>query len=328
MFERTTRNPIQQMLRLALPHYEGKKRTRLEKPFINIAPNFYTYLNEERGLRPTTIEHYIFKLRRFESYLSKIRMTNLNDLSQPILSAFFADNRSLSTSALSGLCDSLRVFLRYLHREQLISRNLSSLIESPKNYRLSNIPRSISWDEVRKMLESVDRRTASGKRDFAILLLLVTYGLRAHEVANLTIDDIDWKRERLRVPERKAGHSTAYPLSTAVGEAILTYLKEVRPKTTDRHIFFRIPAPQTPIKSSAVANRATCYLRKAGVMVTRAGSHTLRHTCVQRLLDTNFSLKTIGDYVGHRSPASTNIYSKVAIETLREVANTMGEKTL
>ena len=92
-------------------------------------------------------------------------------------------------------------------------------------YRLSEIPRSISWDEVALLLETIDRRTPTGKRDYAIFLLLITYGLRACEVSKLTIDDIDWKRERLYILARKAGHSTAYPLSVMVGESVTFCLR-------------------------------------------------------------------------------------------------------
>ena len=104
-------------------------------------------------------------------------------------------------------------------------------MEWPQAYRLSDIPRSITWSEVRDVLAGVDRRTPAGKRDYAILLLLVSYGLRGREVAALTLDDIDWKRERLAVPERKAGHSTAFPLSATVGEAIIDYVRHGRPQT-------------------------------------------------------------------------------------------------
>jgi integrase/recombinase XerD len=176
------------------------------------------------------------------------------------------------------------------------------------------------------MFQAVDRRTARGRRDYAILLLLVTYGLRAHEVARMTLDDIDWKRERLQIPERKAGHWTAYPLASVVAEALIEYLQSGRPQTEDRHIFFRTLAPRVPIRSSAISSAVAIYLRKAGVQVHRAGSHTLRHTCVQRLIDAEFPLKTIGDYVGHRSPQSTEIYTKVAIAALRAVAMGDGEE--
>jgi len=211
------------------------------------------------------------------------------------------------------------VFLRYAHRERLISRDLSGVIERPQFYRLSSIPRSISWEQVGLVLGGVERRTPCGKRDWAMLLLLVTYGLRAREVAALTLDDIDWKRERLAVPERKAGHSTAFPLSASVGEALVDYLRHGRPPTEERRVFFRAVAPVEPIGAALVSDRARCYLLKAGIDVPRAGSHTLRHTCVQRLVDADFAFKTIGDFVGHRSPRSTEIYAKVAVEPLRRV---------
>ena len=127
------------------------------------------------------------------------------------------------------------------------------------------------------MLEAVDRRAAPGRRDYAILLLLVTYGLRAHEVARLTLDDIDWKHERLQVPGRKAGHSTAYPLASVVAVSLIDYLKHGRPETSDRHVFFRNVAPRAPISKHAVSSRVASYLHKAGIKVYRAGSHTLRH---------------------------------------------------
>ena len=189
-------------------------------------------------------------------------------------------------------------------------------------------PRSISWDDVNRVLASVDRRTAAGRRDYAILLLLVTYGLRGREIAALTLDDIDWKRERLAVPERKAGHSTAFPLSAVVGEALVDYLRHGRPQTADRHVFVRAAAPRQPIGAAAVSALARSYLLKAGVDVPRPGSHTLRHSAVQRLVDADFPLKTIGDFIGHRSARSTEVYAKVAVEALRQVALGDGEEVL
>jgi site-specific recombinase XerD len=170
----------------------------------------------------------------------------------------------------------------------------------------------------------IDRQTPTGRRDYAIVRLLVTYGLRAREVAALTSDDIGWRHDRLRIPERKAGHSTAYPLSPVVGHAIVDYLQNGRPETADRRVFFRAVAPQHPITEAAVSARTARCLHKIGIAVP----HTLRHTCVQRLVDAEIDLKVIGDYVGHRSTASTEIYSKVAIETPREVACGDGEEVL
>src|SRR5206468_2383327 len=148
------------------------------------------------------------------------------------------------------------------------------------------------------------------------------------EVAALTLDDIDWKLERFHVRERKAGHSTVYPLSATVGESVLDYLQHGRPKTNVRELFLRAVAPYIPLTWNAASLRAKHYLRKAGIDVPRPGSHTLRHTCVQRLVDAHLSFKTIGDYVGHRTPDATSIYAKVSIESLREVAMGNGEEIL
>ncbi|HEX05630.1 MAG TPA: hypothetical protein ENH10_10845 [Bacteroidetes bacterium] len=252
-----------------------------------------------------------------------------SDLTPAILSAFIIkEGHKLSKSSVTGLCSSVRVFLRYLRREGLIKRDLHGAIEAPKRYQFSDLPRSISWADVRRMLEVIDRRTALGRRDYAILLLLVTYGLRGCEVAGLKLDDIDWERERLLISERKAEHNTAYPLSRVVGKAIVDYLKEGRPDTPERHLFFNIMAPRVPMTSSAISQRVIHYLHKAGIKAERPGSHTLRHTCIQRLVDAEFSFKIIGDYVGHASPSSTQIYTKVAVEELREVAKGHGEDLL
>jgi len=324
------RNPAEQMMRLLLPDLERRGKSSWKgQPFPGRIGDFFVHLREERGLRDATVNHYRHYLVQFERYLARIGLAELAQLSPPILGAFITESSTyLCRNSVRNLCGVLRVVLRYLHREQLIARNLSESVEFPRSYRHSTIPRAISWDDVRRVLSAVDRRTPAGKRDYAILLLLVTYGLRGHEVASLTLDHFDWKRDRLRVPERKAGHSTAYPLSPTVGGAVVDYLKHGRPETADRYVFFRVLAPMAPLSSAAVSSRAAYYLKRAGIDVPRAGAHTLRHTCVQRLVDAEVPFKVIGDYVGHSSPDSTAIYTKVATEALRQVALGDGEEIL
>lgn len=324
------RGPIEHLIALLVASFVKRGRARITRdPFLSETPGFFTYLREERGLREATIQRYGDYLRVFEAYLDRIGAQHLADLSPTILSAFVTETGAgMSKPSMTGICGAVRVLLRYAHREGTTARDLSKAVEAPRTYRLSTVPRSISTDDVRLMLERVDRRGALGKRDFAMLLLLVTYGLRAREVAALTLDDIDWDREHLFVPERKGGHCTAYPLSVAVGEALLDYLKNARPSTQQRQIFLRAVAPRVPVASAVVARRAAYYLRRAGIRVRRPGSHTLRHTCVQRLIDAQFPLKTIGDYVGHRCASATEIYIKVDVESLREVAIGDGEALL
>jgi integrase/recombinase XerD len=324
------RGPVEQMLTVILPGFERTSRTHRELPFARAVPGFFEYLADERGLRPESIVSYRHHLASFEAYLEQIGITGLQDLSPAILSAFVAERAGagLARTTVRTICGVLRVFLRYARRQGLLAADLSKAVEWPTAYQLSGIPRSISWEQVGLVLGAVDRRTPRGKRDYAILLLLVTYGLRAREVAALTLDDIDWRRDRLAIPGRKAGHSTAFPLSAVTGAALVDYLRHGRPPSTDRHVFLRVLAPAGPASRVAVSACARHYLLKAGIDVPRPGSHTLRHTCVQRLVDAGFGFKAIGDFVGHRSPASTAIYAKVAIEPLRQVALGDGEQVL
>jgi site-specific recombinase XerD len=325
---RGIRNPIQQLLRVVLPH-DGDNKSGLPDPFADVVPGFFDFLRRERGLRETTLIQYRHYLGRLQDYLHRVGRPLLPDLSLPTVSAFITESgKTIDKRSVQSLCSILKVFFRYLYRMGLMTRDLGKAIESPRRYSFANLPRSISWSQVEQMLQKVDRRSVVGKRDYAILLLLVTYGLRAREVGALTLDDIDWQRDRLSIRGRKAGHSTAYPLAPTVGEALLDYLKHGRPETSKRAIFFGAYAPYNPLSRVAVSMRAKWYLRKAGIKVSRPGSHTLRHTCVQRLVDSGFSLKTIGDFVGHRTPDATKIYAKVNIEALREVALGDGEEVL
>jgi integrase/recombinase XerD len=298
------------------------------RPFHDWAPSFFDHLREERGLSPATVAAYALHLARFEQYVVARRLTT-DTLGPAILDGFLAERRvHVCARSLGSTCAALRAFLRYLFREGTVDHDLSVVVDGPRTYHLSEIPRAISAADVERMLAMVERRSIVGRRDYAMLMLLVVYGLRAKEVAALTLDDFDWRGSVLHVRGRKAGHTDAYPLAPEVGEAVLDYLRQGRPETTDRHVFFHITAPRAAITHKVVSVRAKFYLDKAGIMVTRPGSHTLRHSCAQRLVDADFSLKVIGDFLGHSHAASTRIYSKVAIEALREVALGDGEVIL
>jgi len=297
-------------------------------PFRGRARGFFEYLREERGLRSTTIDSYRVQLSRFEQYIAD-RKIELDQLSPTVLDGFVAEQRlHISARSLGVPCTVLRVFVRYLFRQRILRQDLSTSLDGPRTYALSEVPRSISTEDVERTLSSIERRSMVGRRDYAMLMLLVVYGLRAREVAALTLDDFDWRMNKLHVRSRKAGRADVYPLTTEVGEAVLDYLRHARPTTNDRRVFFRATAPRTAVTHRTVSTQAKVCLRRAGVTVPRAGSHTLRHSCAQRLVDAEFSLKVVGDFLGHRHAASTRIYSKVAIEALREVALGDGEAML
>lgn len=318
------RRPIEQMLRVVSQQQE----TTLE-PLAKWAPRFFNYLYEERGLREATVTLYRSHLARFEEYLSKCGIDDPVLLCPTVIDSFLVErSRRLRSESLRSSCSALRLLFRYMFREGILKKDISDVVEGPRTYRLSGVPRSIQWKDVQRTIECVDRRSATGKRDYAILLLLAVYGMRARDVVALTLDDIDWRNTTMHLRGRKIGNTTAYPLAPEVGEALLDYIQNGRPETKDRRIFMVCKAPRRPINHRIVALRATHYLKAAGVIGHRLGSHTLRHSVAQRLVDADFSLKVVGDYLGHRSPSSTKIYSKVSIEALREVALGDGEAVL
>jgi integrase/recombinase XerD len=200
---RGIRNPIQQLLRLILPETD---KSTLPDPFSAVVPSFFDFLRRERGLREATLVQYRHYLHRLEEHLCRVRRPLLPDLSPAAVTAFITESgMTIDKRSVQSLCSILKVFFRYVYRVGLMTRDLGKAIESPRRYSFSNLPRAITWSEVERMLQKVDRRSPVGKRDYAILLLLVTYGLRAREVGALTLDDIDWKRDHLHIRGRKAG---------------------------------------------------------------------------------------------------------------------------
>ena len=294
------RIPVEQMLRLLLPDFVGTQRC-VHWPFKVTAPGFFNYLRKERGIKPTTLNNYRHHLRAFEAYLNRVGYSDFSVLTPALLSMFIVESaKKMCGGGVTARCGVLRIFMRYLYRQDLITSDLSRAVTRGRTYRQSSIPRSITWDDVHRVLKCVDRSNQVGKRDYAILLLLTNYGLRAREIVMLQLDDIDWQQAQLRVLGRKGGHSTIYPLSTIVGEAIIDYLRSGRPNVEHRDLFLTTICPYKPIAHWCVSKRASVHIQAASIQVHRPGSHTFRHTCVQRLVDADIPFKVIGDYVGHR----------------------------
>ena len=322
-----SRLPVDRMLCLALPGFTRPSH-RPPIPFCVTAPGFFPFLLNERGLRQATLHKYTYTLRPFESYLAQTCIT-LSELTPASITGFINTRaETLHKSGMLGTTGALRVFLAYLHREGIIANDLTRSLPRGRAYRQASIPRAISWPDVERLLASVDCRSDVGKRDYAILTLLASYGLRAREIAALCLDDIDWVHDQISIPMRKGGHSTRYPLSATVGEAIIAYLHIRRTDIADRQVFLAARSPYTPMTHTGVSCMVSGRMHSIGIQVARAGSHTLRHACVQHLVEADLPFKVIGDYVGHRHPASTLVYGKVAVHKLREMVIAQGEDVL
>lgn len=322
-----SRLPVERMLCLALPGFT-RQGYRPAMPFSASVPGFFPFLLNEKGLRQTTLHKYTYTLRPFESYLAQAGIA-LSELAPASITDFInVRAEALHKSGMLGTTGALRVFLAYLHREGIIANDLTRSLPRGRVYRQASIPRAISWPDVERLLASVDCRSDLGKRDYAILTLLASYGLRAREIAALCLDDLDWEHDQISIPMRKGGHSTRYPLSTSVGEAIIAYLRVRRMDIAYRHLFLAAKSPYTPMRHTGVSCMVSGRMRGIGIQVARAGSHTLRHACVQHLVEADLPFKVIGDYVGHRHPASTLVYGKVAVHKLREMVIAQGEDVL
>jgi len=185
---------------------------------------------------------------------------------------------------------------------------------------MTSIPRAIPPAQIDQLLASIDRHTAIGRRDYAILLLLARLGLRSRAVVLLELDDIDWQAGHFRV-RGKGGRQTELPLPNEVGKAIAEYLRNGRPPSANRRVFLRGKAPVRGFSgSSAIGSLVRNSLKRAGINAPTNGAHQFRHALASQLLRHGASLTEIGEVLGHRSPETTKIYAKVDLEALRMLA--------
>lgn len=218
------------------------------------------------------------------------------------------------------LTSALRSFLHYTRSRGDITLDLATAVPSVANWSMPSIPRAIPADSVRQLLRSMSRRTATGRRDYAIVLLLARLGLRASEVAFLELADIDWEAGQIRV-RGKGGQRTALPLPRDVGEAIAAYLRHGRPRSTSRRVFLRVHAPiRGFLGPSAIGSLVRQALVRAEVNAPTKGAHQFRHALATQMLRHGASLTEIGEVLRHRSPETTTIYAKVDLKALRTLA--------
>jgi integrase/recombinase XerD len=191
----------------------------------------------------------------------------------------------------------------------------------PRFYALERLPCSLPWETIQRVLNSVDETTARGRRDQAILLMLVTYGVRPGEISKLRLQDIDWRHENIQFRRCKNGRPLSFPLTQTVGESVIAYLEDGRPRTSSGELFIRMTAPHVAFSGgSSVGHLVGKYLRKAGIESPHMGAYVIRHSLAVHLLRQRHPLKTITDVLGHRDPAVAYHYTKLGLDDLHGVA--------
>ncbi len=294
----------------------GEKPALASSPVDLLLASFERYLVSERGLAAGTIVGYLAHARWFVDGLGRDGVAGLS--TAEVTGAVLRRATSgVSVSASQNFVSGLRAFLRFCFLEGLVAVDLSQAALVVGGRRASLLPRGISPTDARALLDSCDRRLALGRRDYALITLLLRLGLRRGEVARLTLDDIDWRAGEL-VVRGKGGREDRLPLPADVGQAIASYLRRGRPASDRREVFLQARAPYAPIASGTVASTVRRACRRAGI--PEVGSHRLRHTTACEMVGAGVPIVRIGQVLRHRSLQSTAIYARVDVEQLRQLA--------
>jgi integrase/recombinase XerD len=275
--------------------------------------DYGTYLVRERGLGTTTIRAYLDFARHFFALHPRPRNLAAEQITRFIL------QRARSTSISYAKCTvtALRSLLRFLHVHGVIRNDLASCVPAIASWRMARLPKHLDHRQVQRLSRAYDSRSASGRRDAAIVQLLLRVGLRAGEVAALRLEDIDWRAGELHI-HGKGRREGRLPLPPDVGRALAMYLRRGRPRSESRHAFVRARAPFRSLTTSGVIGAASRALRRAGV--AEGGAHLLRHTAATQMLRAGASLSEIGHVLRHRHIDTTAIYAKVDFNALRPLA--------
>jgi integrase/recombinase XerD len=282
---------------------------------------YENYLRKDRGLSQSTIHNYApfiadFLKTRFGAgavRLSRLRATEVIQFVQSRAPRLHVKRAKRMTTAL-------RSFFRYARMRGQVTLDLTAAVPIVANWSMASIPRAIAPEQTKKLLVSIDRKTALGRRDYAILLLLARLGLRAGEVASLELNDIDWSAGQLSV-RTKTGRRSEMPLPADVGRAIAAHLRRGRPQCSSRRVFLRDRAPFRGFQGAggvtAIVRRR---LKRARIAAPTHGAHQFRHGLASDMLRQGASLAEIGAVLGHRHPDTTRIYTKIDLKALRKLA--------
>jgi integrase/recombinase XerD len=300
---------------------EKKVSARLLTPAERCAQAYEQHLREARGLARATIINYVPFIRSFLKDRFGSGLATLSHLcARDVVGFVRRQAPRLHPKRAKLLTSALRSFLQYARYRGEVKLDLAAAVPIVANWSMSSIPRAIGTDAVRQLLASIDRRTAMGRRDYAILLLLARLGLRSGEVAFLELDEIDWNIGQLSV-RGKSGPRSDLPLPPEVGKAIAAYLRRGRPRCTSRRVFLRAKAPLGGFRGpGGVGSIVRHRLQRAGVDAPTHGTHQFRHGLATEMLRQGASLDEIGEVLGHHNPQTTKIYTQVDLEALRTLA--------
>jgi len=303
---------------------------RLEEPstdrfgrFSVEIERFSAHMRNERGLSATTVQNRRWHVEHFLRAACAGK-DSIADITIADIDAFLelkGQQGWLRVSLASG-AGALRTFFRYAERCGWCRPGIAAAIDSPRLFKQEGLPNGPAWMDVQRLVASTDGPDPRDVRDRAILMLFAVYGLRSGEVHRLRLEDLDWSKEVIAVERSKQRRIQYYPLVSSVGNAILEYIANVRPRSSYRQIFLTLKAPIRPLSPGALHYAVSSRIKRLRISIpNHRGPHCLRHACASHLVAAGLSLKEIGDHLGHRSPYATRVYAKVDLAGLRQVAD-------
>ena len=289
----------------------------LKGPIGEAMESLLRHLKELRR-NPTTINDHLLYLHRFNQYLENREVILLKDIGEEHILGFVSTQTNNNINVVS----SLRVFFRYLYEERLLKTDLSYVLAHYKWFKREKLPSVYTAEEVKQIESSVNRSSAVGKRNYAILLLATRLGLRASDIAFLSFASLDWENSRIILKQYKTGRETELPLLAEIGEAIINYLKVGRAWSDSPNVFLSARAPYRPMTGEAVSNAVRQIIDASGVSIgqRKHGPHAMRHSLASRLLEHSVSLPVISESLGHEKTESTMTYLRIDRNALRQCA--------
>jgi site-specific recombinase XerD len=286
--------------------------------------DYEQFCRDRLHVRPTTLEKRTRELTIFLNFLHSRKRRTLEEIQALDLSEFLSCRDHLVPKSVSRIISDVRSFLRFLTMRGILPEDLSATLPKIQVPRDAAIPSVWDQDLVIRLLGAVDRSSAKGKRDYAILLLACRLGLRAGDIRTLKLDQLHWDDSTISVTQSKTGVPLILPLTAEVGEALIDYLKSGRPQTAHREVFLKVNPPFDPFAANSNLHHIIAYWRRlAGIKFRtpqKRGMQSLRHTLATRLLEKGTPFPTIAEILGHTSLESTRIYAKADVEALRSVA--------
>lgn len=287
-------------------------------PFQTILDEFVTYLKHERGVTEATIAQYASHVREFLAHCCGSDESKLHELRLENLTTFLLTLSGPKPGQVAHCATALRAFSRFLRAHGLLDRDLSAGLPRMVQWRLAPLPDRLTREEVDRLLSSQLCDTSLGKRNLALLLLVVLLGLRTIEVSRLELSDVDWRAGTILI-KGKAGREDRLPLPRRAGAALAAYLRDVRPPDSSRRIFLSNTAPCRPLSRWAVSHAVCRAVTRCGLR-SQGGAHLLRHSLAAELLHCGASMTEIGQVLRHARASTTEIYAKVRVEALRQLA--------